>query len=358
MGAYKRGRTWWIDYYHGDKRIRESVGPTKALAEKALRKRLIEIAEGTYFPNLTNKDIGFQELAERYWDLHGKYKRTKSYRLMLAQLVKHFGNKRISEIRPALVLEYRNKVKDRASVATANRHHSLLRAILYKAVEWDMLRGDNPAAKVKLEREQGHRLRFLSQEEITVLLQACDSRLYSIVVCAIWTGMRKGELLNLTWDNVDLEHNTIYIIQSKSGKPREVPISPRLSELFITMGPKREGRVFELAEITLRRYFPKALKRAGINDFRFHDLRHTFASHFIMKTNDMPALQKILGHHSPILTQRYAHLSRGHMLSNMTTFDVGMKTVVTNWSQLPILEHSSESENAIIPLVDSPTVAA
>ncbi|MEK7287570.1 MAG: site-specific integrase [Elusimicrobiota bacterium] len=79
----------------------------------------------------------------------------------------------------------------------------------------------------------------------------------------------------------------------------------------------------------LRRYFAQALKDAGIDSFRFHDLRHTFASHFIMKTSDLPALQKILGHASPQMTQRYAHLAAGHLAANMAKFEAGMGTFWT-----------------------------
>jgi hypothetical protein len=80
----------------------------------------------------------------------------------------------------------------------------------------------------------------------------------------------------------------------------------------IAAARKASGNVFELPDITLRRLFAKALRTAGINGFRFHDLRHTFASHFIMKTSNLPVLQQILGHASPQMTQRYAHLAKGH----------------------------------------------
>jgi integrase len=136
--------------------------------------------------------------------------------------------------------------------------------------------------------------------------------------------MRQGELLRLDWKNVSLERLTIYILEAKSGKPREVPITNKLREVLETLGPKREGSVFDLPKITLRRHFEKAMAGAHIAGFRFHDLRHTFASHFIMRTNDLPALQRLLGHSTPAMTLRYAHLSNGHMAANMATFEAGM----------------------------------
>ncbi|HAH32877.1 MAG TPA: hypothetical protein DCL44_11255 [Elusimicrobia bacterium] len=91
------------------------------------------------------------------------------------------------------------------------------------------------------------------------------------------------------------------------------------------MGPlEPTDKVFNVPDITLRRYFGKCLEAAGIVGFRFHDLRHTFASHFIMKTGNLPALQKILGHASPIMTQRYAHLSSGYLQAEMRAFNTCM----------------------------------
>jgi integrase len=181
---------------------------------------------------------------------------------------------------------------------------------------------------VKQFRVENHRLRFLSQEEISRLLGACHARIYPAVVCAIMTGMRRGEILRLSWKDVDLEHKILYVLESKSGKPREMPIAGKLHEVLATLGPK-QGLVFDIPVITLRRYFDAALKKAGIQEFRFHDLRHTFASHYIMRTNDLPALQALLGHHSPVMTQRYAHLSRTHLKGGIELLDSAMDTIWT-----------------------------
>lgn len=150
--------------------------------------------------------ILFSEFASHYWDLHGKYKRGPSYKSMLRLLVAEFGEIPLSRFTVPLIVEYRNKVRDRASNVAANRHLAFLRSMFYKAIEWDKFIGENPAAKIKLERENNHRLRFLSEEEIGKLLPHCHSRIYPVVACAILTGMRMGEILQLSWENVDLEH--------------------------------------------------------------------------------------------------------------------------------------------------------
>lgn len=144
--------------------------------------------------------------------------------------------------------------------------------------------------------------------------------------------MRKGEILQLAWENVDLERGNIYVLNSKSGKPRELPIAAKLSLIMKSLGPKRTGSVFEIPEITLRRHFTKALRESTLDDFRFHDLRHTFASHYIMKTGDLPSLQKLLGHASPMMTQRYAHLAANHLRTGIERLDASMDTF---WTPIP-----------------------
>jgi len=184
-----------------------------------------------------------------------------------------------------------------------------------------MFYGDNPACRVKLGRGAHHRLRFLSETEMIRLMEVCHPRLKPVVACALMTGMRKSELLNLAWENVSLAQGIIYILKSKSGRPRQIPIIPQLQDIFMALQPKACGSVFNLPEIMLRRLFAKAIAQSGIQEFRFHDLRHTFASHFIMRTHNLPVLQEIMGHATPQMTQRYAHLSPGYMAAAVNKLD-------------------------------------
>lgn len=262
---------------------------------------------------------------------------------MFRFLVAAFREQRLNQITVPMVLKYRNEVMERSSAANASRHHALLRSILSKAIERGELAGPNPAAKIKQHRENNHRLRFLSEEEIARLLYMCHPRLFPVVACALLTGMRKGEILGLRWENVDLSRGTLYVLQSKSGKPREIPVSPKLAQALRSLIPAAEGPVFEIPEITLRRAFSRALKDAGIEGFRFHDLRHTFASHYVMRTGDLPSLQKLLGHHSPMMTRRYAHLASSQLRRGMLQFDSVMDTF---WTPRPFLESKPEGGEA------------
>ena len=149
------------------------------------------------------------------------------------------------------------------------------------------------------------------------------------------TGMRKGEILHLDWRDVDFTSGTIQLLQTKSGKPRKIPMMAGLKAMLIQMMPKDTGPVFELPEISLRRMFAKAVSDARIAEFRFHDLRHTFASHFAMKTGDLPTLQQILGHATVQMTMRYAHLSDRHMAEKMSKLE----------SALPALTQATQAQS-------------
>ncbi|MBI4057249.1 MAG: site-specific integrase [Elusimicrobia bacterium] len=317
MGVFKKRAAYWIDYYFEGRRRREKIGSSFKLAQEVLHKRKTQIAEKKFFPERLRTKATFGEVAELYWKQQGRHRKNhRDMRHMIDRLLGLLGDKPLESVTSLTVQEIRNKIKETASAARANRYHSLLRSIIYRAIEWGKFFGKNPAAITKLEKESTGRTRYLSEEEVGRLLKVCYPRIYPIILCALSTGMRRGEILNLKWDDVNLENKMIYILESKSGRPREIPIIQKLYDVLATLEKGKE-KVFQVPVITLRKYFARALKEANIHHFRFHDLRHTFASHFVMKTGDLPTLQKILGHQSPAMTQRYAHLASGHLRSAM-----------------------------------------
>ena len=343
MAVFKRGDKWWIDYYAKGARHREMIGPSARLAKEVLCKRKLEIAEGKFFPERSKPSITFAEMADLYWELHAKQKPSAAFtQRILKRLKSVFGSQKLDQIAIPDILRYINEVKDKTSAATANRYHNILRALFNRAIEWEKLDGKNPAAKIKQFRADNARVRFLEKEEIARLLAACDLEIYPAVVCALFTGMRQGEILGLRWERVDLTNGTIYVLQTKSGKPREIPISPKLASVLKSIKTGDGGPVFAITARSLNRHFAKALRLAGISDFRFHDLRHTFASHYIMRTNDLPATQNLLGHQSPRMTQRYAHLSKGHLQVGIQLFDSGMDTI---WTPEALTAQVQENRN-------------
>jgi integrase len=200
-----------------------------------------------------------------------------------------------------------------------------LRHMLNKAVEWGMLE-NNPFKKGSrlMLKENNHRLRFLTDIEIEALLKACDDlkthspHLRPLVETALLTGMRRGELLSLKWEQI--RNGFIYLTETKSGKARQIPINERLADVLreVRRGSQlksphvfcdsRGNRFYEV-----KRSYASACRRAGIEDFTFHGLRHTFASHLAMNGIGLKAIQELLGHADLTMTMRYAHLSPGHL---------------------------------------------
>ena len=324
MAIFKKQGVYWVDYYANGRRKRERIGSSYKLAQEVLHKRKAEIAEGRYFPERKKQTITFKDMADKYWDMHGQYLKSKSWRYMLAIVLETIGARQAADISAGELQELYNQIREKTSAANANRYMTLVKSIFSRGIEWGIFYGENPALKVKQGQVDNHRLRYLSLEEMQKLLAVSSDTIYPFLVCALMTGMRRGEILNLAWDNVDLEHGVIYILNSKSGKPREIPIAAKLHETLLNIPSLHKGNVLNLSEPTLRFHFARALRDSGITDFRVHDLRHTFASHFIMKTSNIPVLQQILGHASPKMTQRYAHLAKNHLASEMQLFDATM----------------------------------
>jgi integrase len=229
-----------------------------------------------------------------------------------AQRIAHYDRDRVSEI----------STRGRhVTPSTVNRELAVLRHLLRLAEEWGYV---EKVPRIRMAPEPQGRLRFLSEEELVRLLAACEAKaskspvLLPIVTVAVNTGMRKGEILGLAWERVDFARGMLRLEQTKSGRRREIPMNQAVDEALSRLaGPKAEGLVFRKRDGSewgsIRTAFEGALREAKIEAFRFHDLRHTFASHFMMSTGDLPALQKILGHATLAMTMRYAHLAEGHV---------------------------------------------
>ena len=336
------GPTWryQIDYYDpSGKRIRKDFEKKKD-AEMELAARTVSMADGTYFEKAKTYTTTIEELAEKYienFKHQRSFKRSKSY--VVEELKKEFKVYLLKNISFLDLETYRNKLKNTLTVhgkvrtdATVNRTMACLRHMMAKAVSWDMLdrnpfdKGDSLQLK-----ENNRRLRYLSEEEIERLLAECPTKpaprkrgrftqgpqaiyLRDFITIALNTGMRKGEILSLMWDQIKGEF--IYLEQTKTDKARQIPINDDLAECFKSIR-KRQGLstryIFcdQNGHIKdIKTAFNSALKRAGIQDFRPHDLRHTFASHYVMRGGSLRALQKILGHADIKMTMRYAHLSK------------------------------------------------
>jgi integrase len=194
-----------------------------------------------------------------------------------------------------------------------------LKASFTKAVDWGMVSNDVllQIRKVKPVPENNCRLRYLAAEEVRALIGACAPHLRPVVIVAANTGMRRGEILKLKWSQVDLRHGFILLDNTKNGHRREIPINTTVREVFesISRGPESEyvfpnryGDPYRWLDAS----FKTACRKAEIHDFKFHDLRHTAASHLIMSGIDITTVKELLGHKTLAMTMRYAHLAPSH----------------------------------------------
>jgi integrase len=181
------------------------------------------------------------------------------------------------------------------------------------------------------------RTRYLTQDEITRLLQACsqskNKHLQAIVILAINTGMRKGEIMQLEWERVELDKDlgfnaSIRLYHTKNGKPRGIHLNKQALAALVSVEPdpaRRVGLVFKRSNGehwgAIRTAFDAALRRAAIPNFRFHDLRHTAASWLVMRGRPLAEIKEVLGHASITMTLRYAHLSPAHLRSCVESLD-------------------------------------
>jgi len=331
-GIYKQGKYYWLRYagLDGKMKYESTKSTSQKEAEYLLACRRKEIREGTLpevkriAPNYT-----FRELAGEYLEWAKRQKSFISKRDRVRSLVEVFGNYPFSHFTTQVIEQYQTAKLATCKPSTVNRLLATIKHMFTKAVDWELISEEiqKKVHKVKLLPENNKRLRFLSPAECQMLLEKCGHHLKPIVVTALNTGMRKGEILKLRWDQVDLKHGFILLGITKNGERREIPINKTLRETLEAL-PRhikspyvfwsgKNGSPYE----QVWKSFNSALRRAGIIDFRFHDLRHTFASHLVMAGCDLKTVQELLGHKNLTMTLRYSHLSPGHSAKAVKLLD-------------------------------------
>ena len=375
MGVFKRGKNYWIDYYFNGCRKRESVGTSKSLAVRALEKKHVAIAEGRFLDIKKEQKVRFEDFTDTFLELHSKLhkKSWESDFHIINKLKRFFGGKYLFQITSMLVEEYKTmRIKSRKnnktlSPATVNREITLLKGIFNKAVEWNKL-GSNQISKVKLFKEDSRRLRYLEKEEIVKLLKACDvedqkrkvaeqgghynPHLKSIILVALNTGMRRSEILGLKWHDCNFNIGNITLLNTKNGDKREMPMNDVVKTVLIKVRKHPESPYIFCNKngepfFNVRKSFFTALKKAGIINFRFHDLRHTFASQMVMSGVDLNTVRELLGHKSLEMTLVYAHLSPNHKKQGV---DVLARQLGTIWTPEPNVK--SESTESVVATLD------
>lgn len=319
---------YWYDFTVGGMRFRGSCETNDVAAAKAVEAKLRTDA-------VLNKHLGrkpritLDAAFTKYWKEHGQYTSSAllTTQYIMAELLGVLGKQPyLDELNDArindLVAELRGK--QRQAPATVNRKLSVISAIIQRARGWGVQIPEIAVNKHKLHMPQA-RTRWITPAEADKLIAHAAPHLKPIIRCALLTGLRLSNITGLKWEQVNM-HARIITLRVKSklpgGKLLEIPVSDALFTLLVEQGPQKTGPVFlrrfkphrvtgrqrePEPLIQVRKAFRRACKRAGIADFRFHDLRHTAASWMLQNGVPLDVVQQILGHANISQTQKYAH---------------------------------------------------
>ena len=313
---------WWVRYVDEHGRLhRERVGP-KALAVKVYQKRKTEIQERRFFPErLRQRDLLVADaIADYLARREGTLRHFYHYQRIARLWSQAFQGKTLRQILAGDIERYVAKRIREVAPATVNRELAFLKTFFNDAVT-NHRAETNPVRSVKMFRENNQRVRFLGEDEESRLFAAMPRSDWPLVLVALNTGLRQAEQFYLKWENVDVIRGVITIPRSKNGQVRHVPINAIVREALQAQRARGAGEwVFASAVGTtpidshnfVRRVFVPALVEAGIENFHWHDLRHTFASRLVMSGVELRTVQELMGHKTITMTLRYSHLSAEH----------------------------------------------
>jgi len=316
---------WWVCYWDAQGRRRREKAGTWVAARDLYTKRKNEALIGKKLPErLRRATVSFEEIAKdalAYSEVHKRSYRDDKYRMK--QLLDWFGSRSAESITPQ---EIEQTLTDAVASnkwlpGTANRHRSLLSLTYRLAVRNGKVR-ENPVQHVSRRRENNIRTRFLDVQEearLRAKIRALHPFREPEFDLALHTGMRRNEQWQLRWQDVNLRVGIITIAQSKHGAARHVPINSVAERALGTLSKNRNGSLYVCAGSEQRegrdweRWFEECVSEARISDFRWHDLRHTFASRLAMAEVSLRTLAELLGHKTLAMVMRYAHLAPAHL---------------------------------------------
>ncbi len=354
MGTiYKRGKNYYIDTRVKGKRLRKKVGTSKKMAELVLKDIEGKIVRDEYdfskldapLNDLFDAFIEYSETnhapstSRRYWNV------VKNFQVFLAL---HFSEvQNISQLNHAIFekfKKYRRNVNPSeldipenfpyhiakncqpGKAKTINYEIKTLKSIFNFGIKQGMCK-ENPAKDVTTLKVNDSQIpRFLTFKEADMFLSNCDEEYYPVFFTFLNTGLRLGELLNLQWLDIDFNRRKLIVRKKtfwvpKTGE-REVPLNDGMMKLLKKMKQKNQKKKDFVFPYPYRESMGKRLRKAlrqiaaksGIDDFtRIHSLRHTFASHLVMRGVDLPTVQKLLGHSDIQTTMIYSHLAPDHL---------------------------------------------
>lgn len=330
--SFNQASGWWIGAYRdqGGRRRKHRLSRNEKEAREALA-----ALEGQA---IVNRRLGIRPLVPiRFGDMVAKFvehaktnvpRSWKRYQDSAEALEAFFGKQVfLTAIEPEQIEKYKSSRLKEVKPGTINRDLQALRRMFNLGKAWSHARENPFDEQVSLLPEPGGRVRYLTQDEFVKVVSCCPPHLRPLIVTAVHTGLRMGDLLRLQWPYVDLENGFASILQPKNNEPRHIPLNRTVQEVLLPIKLKNKLWVFtneagkKIPSRTVEYQFALAIKKAGIQDFRFHDLRHTTASWLAMAGANQDVIRDVLGHKDIRMSFRYTHLMPGRTKAALEKLD-------------------------------------
>ena len=350
MGIYKRGPVWWMRFSLQGKQVRKSTETDdRKLAQRIFDKLKGEVAEGTWFERLPGEDYTFEDLMNKYLKEYSAVNKVESSYIrdigINKHLQKHFGKFYLPDITPKMISEYKTKRRNEgASPRTINYELTVMsHAFNLATKEWEII-NDNPVQKVAKEKVRNQIERWLTEDEEKRLINASPYWLRPIIIFALNTGFRKSEILGLKWKQIDFSRREITISEQKNKQTDTLPLNDKaITVLKEKWNDRRKDAEYvfpsqnntRIINRNLFRAFKSAKEKSGVEKFRFHDLRHSFASRLVQNGVDIYAVQKLGRWKTTSMVARYGHFNTESLRSKIEVLDKVEKELSTNLAQDP-----------------------
>ena len=272
------------------------------------------------YSSIESSNLTFNELVSAYLLTENKDSRPNEKTLKLKYWITSIGSKQVRDITKNDICQALSKLNTTHSNATINRYKAAVSVVFtYACRQYGLT--TNPTKYISSLPENNERTRFLSEAERTRLFSSCRAshwdKLYLLVLLAITTGARKGELTKLRWNDIDFDRRTAYVATTKNGQPKVLPLTDSVIKELQLFDTKDNSLIFaskvkEEVAYCFTKPWKKALEDAQIKDFRFHDLRHSCASYLAQSGASLLEIADVLGHKQISVTKRYAHLCIEH----------------------------------------------